>query len=88
MLHTSYTDRSSDLGSARSNQENNTESAGQSGDAAENASPLQESTGEGWQGGTVKYRCKICGYIHEGELPEGFVCPVCKQPASMFEKTE
>ena len=88
MLHTSYTDRSSDLGSARSNQGNNAESAGQSEDAAENASPLQESTGEGLQGGTVKYRCKICGYIHEGELPEGFVCPVCKQPASMFEKAE
>ena len=37
---------------------------------------------------TVKYRCKVCGYIHEGELPEGFVCPVCKQPASSFEKIE
>ena len=37
---------------------------------------------------SVKYRCKVCGYIHEGELPEGFVCPVCKQPASSFEKIE
>lgn len=37
---------------------------------------------------TVKYRCKICGYIHEGELPEDFACPVCKQPASAFEKVE
>lgn len=36
----------------------------------------------------VKYRCSICGYIHEGELPEGFICPVCKQPASVFEKIE
>ncbi len=35
-----------------------------------------------------KYRCKICGYIHEGPLPEGFTCPVCKQPASAFEKIE
>lgn len=34
----------------------------------------------------VTYRCTICGYVHEGELPEGFVCPVCKQPASVFEK--
>lgn len=32
------------------------------------------------------YRCKICGYIHEGELPEDFVCPLCKHPASDFEK--
>ncbi|MDD3340403.1 MAG: [FeFe] hydrogenase, group A, partial [Lachnospiraceae bacterium] len=37
---------------------------------------------------TVKYRCTVCGYIHEGELPEGFTCPVCKQPASVFEKVE
>ena len=35
------------------------------------------------------YRCKICGYIYEGEtLPEDFVCPVCKHPASDFEKIE
>ena len=33
--------------------------------------------------------CKICGYIYEGEvLPEDFVCPVCKHPASDFEKKE
>lgn len=32
------------------------------------------------------YVCKICGYIYEGEtLPEDFVCPVCKHPASDFE---
>ena len=37
---------------------------------------------------TVKYRCSVCGYIHEGELPEGFTCPICKQPASVFEKVE
>lgn len=37
---------------------------------------------------TVKYRCSICGYIHEGELTDGFVCPICKQPASVFEKLE
>lgn len=36
----------------------------------------------------VKYRCTICGYIYEGELPEDFVCPLCKQPASVFEKIE
>ncbi|MDD3278867.1 MAG: [FeFe] hydrogenase, group A [Lachnospiraceae bacterium] len=37
---------------------------------------------------TVKYRCSVCGYIHEGELPEGFTCPICHQPASVFEKLE
>ena len=35
-----------------------------------------------------KYRCTICGYIHEGELPEDFKCPLCKQPASKFELIE
>ena len=30
--------------------------------------------------------CKICGYVYEGEtLPEDFVCPLCKHPASYFE---
>ena len=28
----------------------------------------------------------VCGYIHEGPLPEGFTCPRCKQPASVFVK--
>ena len=36
----------------------------------------------------AKYRCTICGYIHEGELTEDFKCPLCKQPASVFEKIE
>ncbi|MDD2534426.1 MAG: ferritin family protein [Eubacteriales bacterium] len=36
----------------------------------------------------VKYRCSVCGYIHEGPLPEFFECPVCKQPASAFVKIE
>ena len=31
--------------------------------------------------------CTICGYIYEGEvLPEDFICPICKHPASDFEK--
>ncbi|MGN0522055.1 MAG: flavin reductase [Eubacterium sp.] len=30
--------------------------------------------------------CKICGYVYEGdELPEDFVCPVCKHGAADFE---
>lgn len=34
-----------------------------------------------------KWKCKVCGYVYEGrELPADFVCPVCKQPASKFEK--
>ena len=37
---------------------------------------------------TPKYRCTVCGYIHEGELTEDFKCPLCKQPASKFELIE
>ena len=33
------------------------------------------------------YVCKICGYVYEGEeLPENFVCPLCKHGATDFEK--
>lgn len=35
-----------------------------------------------------KWRCKVCGYIHEGPLPADFQCPICRQPASAFEKME
>lgn len=36
---------------------------------------------------TKGYRCKICGYIYEGEpLPPDFICPVCKHGAADFEK--
>ncbi len=39
--------------------------------------------------GKVVWRCKICGYEYEGEeLPEDFICPVCKHPASDFERVE
>ena len=33
----------------------------------------------------AKYKCKVCGYIHEGnKAPD--VCPVCGVPASEFEE--
>ncbi|MBQ9979384.1 MAG: flavin reductase [Clostridia bacterium] len=36
--------------------------------------------------GKKGYVCKICGYVYEGDtLPEDFVCPLCKHPASDFE---
>lgn len=36
-----------------------------------------------------KWKCKVCGYIHEAEeLLEDFKCPICGQPASAFEKIE
>ena len=35
------------------------------------------------------WRCKICGFTYEGEeLPPDYVCPLCKHPATDFEKVE
>ena len=40
----------------------------------------QKTEKKGW-------RCKICGYIYEGEnLPPDFICPWCKHGAIDFEK--
>ena len=36
----------------------------------------------------AKYVCKVCGYVHEGELTDDFKCPACGAPASEFEKVE
>ncbi|MCD8026525.1 MAG: flavin reductase [Clostridiales bacterium] len=39
------------------------------------------------EGKKTRWVCKICGYIYEGDaLPDDFVCPICKHPASDFEK--
>lgn len=44
--------------------------------------PAQQSSA-----GKTAWRCTVCGYIYEGEeLPVDFTCPLCKHPASDFEK--
>ncbi len=49
----------------------------------ENVKPKPET--EGKKG----YVCKICGYVYEGDtLPDDFICPLCKHPASDFEKIQ
>ena len=36
--------------------------------------------------GKKGFVCKICGYVYEGEtLPDDYICPLCKHPASDFE---
>ena len=49
----------------------------------ENVKPKPKTEGKkGWV-------CKICGYVYEGdELPEDFVCPLCKHGAADFEPIE
>ena len=33
-----------------------------------------------------KFVCTVCGYVYEGDfLPDDFICPLCKPPASDFE---
>ena len=46
-----------------------------------NVKPIPENIAKkGW-------RCKICGYIYEGEeLPDDYICPICKHGAIDFEK--
>ena len=51
-----------------------------------NIKPQPENVGTTIDGKTI-WRCTICGYEYVGEeLPEDFVCPRCKHPASDFEK--
>ena len=51
-----------------------------------NIKPKPQAVGVTEEGQTV-WRCTICGYEYVGEeLPEDFVCPLCKHPASDFEK--
>lgn len=48
--------------------------------------PKPQAVGTTESGQTV-WRCTICGYEYVGEeLPEDFICPLCKHPASDFEK--
>jgi len=48
--------------------------------------PKPEAVGKTMEGKTI-WRCKICGYEYVGdELPDDFICPLCKHPASDFEK--
>lgn len=48
-----------------------------------NIKPKPEKTENANKG----YRCKICGYVYEGDtLPDDFVCPICKHGADDFEK--
>ena len=37
------------------------------------------------EAGKVKWVCKICGYVHEGDEPPA-ECPLCKHPSTDFEK--
>ena len=72
MLHTSYQDQSQRIQKGRMEQ-----------------AAINEEQNKGENKTMTKWKCKVCGYIYEGEtLPADFTCPLCKQPASAFEKVE
>ena len=51
-----------------------------------NIKPKPQPVSKTAEGKTI-WRCRVCGYEYVGEeLPEGFICPICKHPASDFEK--
>lgn len=33
----------------------------------------------------MRWRCMICGYIHDGDKPP-LSCPICGAPAKLFER--
>ncbi len=33
-----------------------------------------------------EYVCTVCGYVHKGELPDGFKCPVCGAGKEAFKE--
>jgi rubrerythrin len=35
----------------------------------------------------IKWRCIVCGYVHEGRRPPSH-CPICGAPAGMFERMD
>lgn len=35
-----------------------------------------------------KWKCTVCGYIHEGPMTPDFTCPVCKQGADKFVRVD
>ena len=35
-----------------------------------------------------KWVCTVCGYVHEGPLPEDYECPLCGAGPEDFERAE
>lgn len=56
------------------------------GQSPKNAPTYQEKV---VNDGRLAYRCKVCAYVYEGDItkePDTYVCPICKQPKSVFER--
>lgn len=77
LLHTSYMDRSIDLGEAPAVY------------AKQYLKPSkQEKTKQATSASEIRYKCTICGYIYEGDITkesDDYKCPICFVPKEMFE---
>lgn len=78
MLHTSYRSRNDDLGPEGMVIKEYTKPAWE-----QNAENNQDEEKE--KKTMAKFRCTVCGYIHEGDNPPE-ACPVCKVGPEKFEK--
>lgn len=77
LLHTSYIDRSADLGEAPSIYAKKYVK-----------SSKQEETKQTPTENQMRYKCTICGYIYEGDITkvsDEYKCPICFVPKEMFE---
>ena len=55
------------------------------GTSPKNAPTYQEEVIKKEEKSTKKWKCKICGYVYEGEkVPEDYICPICGQPHTEF----
>ena len=73
--------------------ENEPESDGTVYEAEPEEEPVEETAEEPQEeavteeASAVQWRCTICGYEYVGEeLPDDFICPICKHPKADFEK--
>ncbi|MEG1773995.1 MAG: ferritin family protein, partial [Oscillospiraceae bacterium] len=57
-------------------------------EAAEKLLSLLKTNDKTEEATVEKWKCTVCGYLHEGPLPEDFTCPRCKQPAGVFVRLE
>ena len=85
MLHTGYTDRSGDLGPEGKKNPDNLDYRGKN----ESATIIEETQAQNKKEKETnlmkKWKCSVCGYIHEGENPPE-QCPICKVPADRFQE--
>ncbi len=80
MLHTEYHDRSEDLGPDGKLQVTEKASVNIEGTQSEEQNKITQTKEIK---AMKKWKCTVCGYIHEGETaPEQ--CPICKVPAEKF----